>query len=340
MVDVAKHVRIFDTQPSDDLVDKRTIVISALAEKFLKYKSYQEHFGLINDLVKAVEHDSFALLDKRTSEVEAAIKAQSSAFTRDGQALQIITCLMLALLKTIDEAPATPAGWSSPEIFAVLLWLGLSLQKPRAEARIEALRSELLIKAKELVTKTSETARNRQTVPDPTTKLTELTDAAKVAEAISKSALKSIEVLRQNAALDREELDLLWWTLGEWSSVQGQRFAALPMHTAAVTAGIEGAALLRRLPSIAHKQLILKHVDDGDAQTLTNLIETLGERKDALRLAIPQSEYAKAYPSVFALTAGILGEVANTQAVGVREWGARAIVEAVVLRFSQNVPVV
>ncbi len=59
-----------------------------MAEMFLKYKSYDDHFGLINDLAKALEGESPSLPEKRATEIEEAIQAQSSAFTREGQAFK------------------------------------------------------------------------------------------------------------------------------------------------------------------------------------------------------------------------------------------------------------
>lgn len=336
MVDVAKHIRIFDKQPSDDLVDKRSIIVSAMAEKILKFKSYEDHFSLVEDIAKALESEEFPLPAKRAGEVEEAIQAQSSAFTREGQPLQMITCLMLAVLKTIDGSQISTNGWGKPELLASAVWLGLSLQKPCVETRMEALRSELLNTSRDFVAKASDMSRKRIIVPDPTVKIADLTDATKVADSIGKGLSKSIESLRQNAALDREELDLLWWTLSDWSTIQGQPFSRLDVRVAAITAGIEGAALLRRLPSVGHKQLILRHVKDDEILAIAMLMESLREKKQAISASVPQSQIAKAYPRVFSLLSGLFGELSAGESLGLRDWGARAMLEATVLRFSQN----
>src|SRR5258707_1116641 len=104
MADVATHIRIFDKHPSDDLVSKRALTITAMAENFLKLKSYVDYFQLTEDIARALETKEFRVPDARSVEVEEHIHAQSPAFTREGQDLQILTCLMLAMLNAIKNA--------------------------------------------------------------------------------------------------------------------------------------------------------------------------------------------------------------------------------------------
>ena len=166
-------------------------------------------------------------------------------------------------------------------------------------------------------------------------KITEFTDL-KVAESVSNGLMKSIETLRQNAALDREELDMLWWSLGDWSTLQEQPFRQLSMQIAAVTAGIEASTLLRRLPSEGHKHLVLRRVVDDSEQSAVELVASLGGNAKPIRDAYSQQGYVKKFPHVFRLLATISGANVDTQSLGNRSWGARAMLEATVLRLSQN----
>ena len=335
MADVARHVRIFDKEPSDDLVTKRSNSISALAKKFLKLKGYDDYFRVGEDIALALESDAFVLPDARVGELESAIQAESPAFDREGQNLQMLTCLMLAALRAIQDASPTLTSWSRPEIIAASVWLALGIQVNRSEVKIEALRAELLDAARNLIQLSAESSRARAAVPDPAVTIAELTEP-KIVEGVNKGLLKSIEVLRQNAALDREELDLLWWSLGDWSVLQGAHFRELPMQVAAVTAGVEVSDLLRRLPSEGHKHLALRHIVDDSNRDIGELVEVLGKGSEPIHTAYAVHSSVKNFPHVFRFMASIAGEQVKTLAIGNRSWGARAMLEAIVLRRSLN----
>jgi hypothetical protein len=335
MADVARHIRIFDKEPSDDLVNKRTTVIRAMAEKLLKLKSYADHFQVAEDISIALETRGVRVPEGRAIEVEEAIRSESSAFDREDQDLQILTCLMLAALTAIEDAAPTTSVWGRPEIIAASMWLALGIQPPRTEPKLEALRTELREESRSLINRSAEASRSRTAVPDPAVKITELSDA-KVAESVNKGLWKSIEALRQNAALDREELDMLWWSLGDWSTLQKQSFGKLSTQIAAVTAGIESSNLLRRLPSEGHKHLALRHVIDDSKRSVTELVASLGDGAKVIRDTYSEQSFVKGFPHVFRLLAAISGEKVKTQALDNRSWGARAMMEATVLRLSQS----
>jgi hypothetical protein len=181
---------------------------------------------------------------------------------------------MLAVLKAIKEAQPAATAWGRSEIVAVSVWLSLGAQTPRREPKVEALRTALVEAARDLIDRSADGSRTRTPVPDPAVSITEFSDS-KVAESVNTGLAKSIDALRQNAALDREELDMLWWALGDWSVLQQQHLRQLPMQAAAITAGIEVSKLLRRLPSEGHKHLVLRHVVDDSERSAAELVTSL-----------------------------------------------------------------
>lgn len=119
MTDIAQHIRIFDKTPSDELVEKRTESIQILSEKYSKLAAVADILQLAADLTQGVAK-SGAFPDPRVTEVEAAIQTKSSAFVREGQQLQILTCALLAALKLLTEAKPSVALWSRTDILAVV----------------------------------------------------------------------------------------------------------------------------------------------------------------------------------------------------------------------------
>lgn len=339
MPDIARYVKIFDKNPSDDLVTKRSNAVVLLTEQYKKLKTISELLQLVEDTLAGLESQRFELPSVRVDQIEAAIKVDSPAFDREDKELEVLVCLVLALLELIKTSTPGTVLWTTHEAIAVGLWLGLSFQAPLTETRFEALRVELLQAAQELIARSAETSRSRTLVPDVAIKLTDVADAAKVGSAINTGTNKSVSILRANASLDREELDLLWWALGDWSELQNQHYAQLSVATAALTAGVEAARILRRLPAEAHKQLVLRRVHGTESFTLAQLLEALAGSLDPIRTLYAGNAYVSSYPRTFKLLAGI---TAGNQVEGersLRDWGWRALLEAAVIQVAETTTV-
>jgi hypothetical protein len=102
-MDIARHIRIFDKTPSDELVEKRTEAIDTLAGKYQHLTSVANILQLAADLTKGVAKGG-SLSEERVTEVEAVIKEKSPSFVRERQELQMLTCALLAVLKLLTEA--------------------------------------------------------------------------------------------------------------------------------------------------------------------------------------------------------------------------------------------
>lgn len=100
------------------------------------------------------------------TEVEAAIKERSTAFDRDGNELEVLICLLLAMYQRLENHEADATSQSSNESRAAAVWSALSFQPSRSEPKLEALRDELMAKAQALVLASGESSRKRLEVPD------------------------------------------------------------------------------------------------------------------------------------------------------------------------------
>lgn len=89
-MDTAALVRIFDANPTDEIVDKRGLVITALRDKLRATTKVASLLGHANCI--GIAFSSGAMPEPLATEVEAAIRAESSAFVREGQDLQMLVC--------------------------------------------------------------------------------------------------------------------------------------------------------------------------------------------------------------------------------------------------------
>jgi len=336
MTNIAIHIRIFEAEPADDFVDKRTSAIKDLSAGFAKRKSSLEILQLANDLAEAVSEKG-NMPTALAGEIEGAIRPHSTAFVQEGQELQMLVCALLAALQYLETA--VPSQGPKTDILAAGLWSALSHQPPRTEApKLEALRIELLELSQSLVIATSSRSRNRTEVPDIYAKLPEPLELSTFADALTKGSVKTIKSLRDNAALDREELDLLWWVLSDWSTLLNDTLSSSQDAAVAIARGLEAARLLRRLPGDAHKHLVLKGIVKGDPLSMDNLIKKLGDNRAKLAAAYLGNATLAACPAVFPLLVA-LSEAHSTENESkekrsLHDWAGRALLESAILHVT------
>lgn len=334
MIEIAQHIRIFDKTPSDELVEKRTESINDLAEKYSKLASVGDILDLAGDLIRAVAKNGI-LPDSRAGDIETAIREKSSSFVREGQELQIITCALLAALKLLTEAKSSVAQWSRTDVLALGLWSGLGFQPPRTEERIEALRSELLKAARDIAQRSAVSARTRQDVGDVSVKVPETYEQAKVASAVQNGTAKAIDALRSNAALDREEIDLLWWALSGWSEFAEKHYVNMNDTAAPICAALEAGSLVRRLPGDSHKHLILRLLKQDQTVSLRDVLAELnGEQANIAKFfqgnpLLPGREIV--FPLISASVAGKATGRDGARVFLLSDWTSRALLESSIL---------
>jgi hypothetical protein len=342
MTSIATHVRIFDLEPDDDLVVKRTAAAGEIAEIFKKSRQVRDILQTANDLAKAIEHKG-TFSKKLGDEVEGAISKFAEAFVAQENGLQMVTCAMLGALQSLDLNVATSSATYSQDVFAVGLWSALSFQKQRSEPRLEALRAELLAKAQAVVLNKASGSRTRVPVPDIEFPAPKEVDAASIEKSLNDGAKATVDALRANAAVDREELDLLWWVLSDHSGLLGRRLSTEKnLASAAVASGLEAGQLLRRMPGEAHRHLVLRNVVGDSSLSLPDLIKVVEGDRLALAAPFAQNSTAAECPAVFplitALRTGTAPDANSKQKRSVEDWAERALLESAILQVTGQLP--
>ncbi|HXO71605.1 MAG TPA: GTPase-associated system all-helical protein GASH [Bradyrhizobium sp.] len=346
MIDVAAHVRIFNADPGDDLVTKRAAAVRDLSARYIKNRQVGPIFQLANDLALAADSKGAHVSDAMSKEVEAAVrKGGADAFVAEGQGLQVTVCGLMAALQSLESVSPTTGDVTTQLVMAVGLWAALGFQAPRREPKLEALRVELLNTARDFVLKSATSSRDRTKVPDLNVVAAKELDAAIIAQSATNGIRPVVNALRTNAALDREEIDLLWWVLGDWSELLDRRYsAASETVSTAIASGIEAGSMLRRMPGDAHRNLVLRHVKGSKSFTLAEVIEELGE--DRARVAAPYASdvIVASCPGVFPLLSALnTGSSSHAKLKAKRsliEWSERALLEASALHVCAQLPVV
>lgn len=323
MADLAKHMRIYDASPDDDLVSKREAAIKDAIAAFRK----TTHANLLVSLAAATA-TSFATgsaPDPLGSTVATAIKNKAPSFVRDERELEVAVVGAISILELL-EAADTNNTVTVKDILTATLWSALSFQNPIEDAKHEQLRQELLGVARDRTLRRAEISRKRA-VPKEVPEFTE-GDASQVAKSLN-AAKTAVTVLENNAVLDREEIDILWWATGGRSPLCGMAYDRMTSAARGIVRGIELGILLRRVPSQAMRSLALTGVAESEPMTLAELLDASADVLEPLAKKIPTPSTIEAHQIVFPLLSAILvgSATAGGQKKTVDEWCSRAILE-------------
>lgn len=339
MSTLAHHMRMTGLQVSNEDVESRKAAIASL----------KNAWGKINDidkiLVKAADVAAVLGGDGNPSEalgkeVEAAVQKKAAAFLYSERPLEVGIVAGMVATEMMAAAPNL-TGWLISDIWAAALWSALGFQRPLVDAKREELRISVLEVARNRSISGAEKARERISIPDfgavslPADALDKLPDAVKGA------AGPTVEALRRNSALDREEIDFLWWAQLRRSRLLKRPLDSIDETVRVVAAGIEGAALLRRFPSEVHREIVLRTIDRNPVVPLGGVLAALGPDREMLA-----AFYASGLPTGGATLFPLVGAIVSGTPEGsppgaeiersAEEWGSRALLEAALLKLRKS----
>ena len=241
-------------------------------------------------------------------------------------------CALLGAVTYLESAAPGSGSASRSDVLAIGLWSALAFQKPLAEAKLERLRAELLGLARDLATKAAEDSRQRAPVSDGAFAPPEAESWTGIEKAWKAGPLTTLDALRRNASLDREEIDVLWWVLANWSAVYKEKLSSMDNRVSPLVASWELTQLLKRMPAEAHRHLILRLVQDTDRRTLSELVTGLGEKRVVLAEQISANAIVAECPHVFPLLNALNNPASKVpgdeQSRELGDWASRALLES------------
>lgn len=341
MINIASHIRIFDLNPSDDFVEKRRVAIESLSLGFGRQRSIHSIFEFVNDLVKAVNEDG-KVSSSLVSKIETAICQSASAFVAEGEELQITVCGMLAMLHRLNRIQSSSKYAKFQILLAIALWSALSYQAPNGKTKLEALRTELLQAAEEVTLQFANYSRKRIELPNVNEKFSEKNITGNITSAFAKDLKNTILGLQANALLDREEINLLWWVMSDWSKLLDCRFSDIDNSvTKVISSGLEVGELLQEPPCAAHYHLVLRQVDQNNDMNLSELLQALGNDREILAEAYNEKFSVDAYPAIFPLSNSLYSGNSSGANAEIRrsldEWAGRALLESMIVNITTKI---
>ena len=328
------HMRISALTPSNEDVDARRATIGELSAAWIEVTNVNAILAKAGMVADALGGNGMPHQDLGT-EVQGVLQKHASAFLYEEKPLDVGICAGMAVMSFLRGNPSTD-GWTTVDVYSNALWAALSFQPALEAEKREKLRREVLTAARAHSQASAEKVRYRIDVPDLAELEVTIAEGAKPTTNFKKATAATIEALRRNAALDREEIDFLWWVQLNRSRLLGRAATAMKEPLRLVALAIEAATHLRRLPADLHYELVLRTVDKDPELDLKELTKVIGEDRAKLVGAFDADRAAR-HPSVFPLlNALIIGQIDVAGAGQKRkasDWAAQALLEAGLCRM-------
>jgi hypothetical protein len=332
MENISVHMRISGVTVTDDEVNSRRAAAGNLATTWQKVKTTASKISKAADVCHALGNDGTPS-PELGNEIQVAVQKKSSAFLYEERPLEVSVCAGMALVSMLSADAVHASGWLIKDVYAAALWSALSYQPVLQAERREALRREVLEAAVSWSRRSAEKARERSNVLDPSAVTITIEPTSGVATSNANEAISgTIEALRRNAALDREELDFLWWAQLGRSRLLKRQQSSIAEPVRIIAAGIEAAQMLRRLPCEVHRELVLRTLDQDPELDLAEILASVDGDARALLCTGFSAGTVAAHPTVFPLLCALTTGEANGLGADVKrrvsEWGERALLEA------------
>lgn len=328
------HMRISTLTPSNEDVDARRATIDELSAAWIKVSDIDAILAKAGMVADALGGDGRPHQDLGT-EVQAALQNHASAYLYEEKPFDVGICAGMAVMSILRGTPSTN-GRTVVDVYSNALWAALSFQPPLEAQKREKLRSEVLTATRDRSRASAEKSRERIDVPDFGELNVTIAEGVKPTTNFKKATAATIEALRRNAALDREEIDFLWWVQLNRSRLLGRAASAIDEPSRLVALAIEAAMHLRRLPADLHYELVLRTVDKDPELDLKELTKVIGDDQAKLVGSFDAGRAAR-HPSVFpllnTLATGQVDVAGAERKRKVSDWAAQALLEAGLCRM-------
>ncbi len=328
------HLRITGLSPSNEDVDSRRKAVADLAGGWSKIKNVDQIVAKAAAIASSLGGDGAPDAEFGT-EVQTAVQKHASAFLYTERPLEVGVCAGMAAVGMMKSEPGTH-GWQILDVYTNALWSALAFQPVLGDDKREYLRREVLDRARKRSLDSAEKARERDNVAEPMDLVVTIPEEGKITTNFKRAALGTIEALRRNAALDREEIDFLWWSQLSRSRLLNRPLASISEATRLVASGIEASNHLRRLPAEVHRDLVLRTADEDPELDLAELLAEFGGDRALLAGGI-NTNNVTSHPTVFPLLNAIVSGTVECE--GGKEkrrastWGGRALLEGALSRM-------
>lgn len=301
--------RVVQVSPDDDTVAKRKASIESLIEAAAKSDEL-----LINCTLAAVAGvtPKFEQGSALVTTLIDAVRAQHPAFPEDlaENKLDLRVCCALVVGEILERASVSDTMPSkATQLTAALVCSGLQ-QPPMSGAKyLLAMLSELASVALAAAQHCGELRRRPRPLGPFIDAIKEAGDVPNFWKAAQPTLKQMTTAIDANAALDREEVNVLWWAYNGISKTLDKPFSEIPIGGSIICAGAElaGLCLLPALPNLRQlvRRVVRTNRDPADLSQ-RSFKDYVNQWKDGVEKAFnikgDVADFVRLNPTVFPLS--------------------------------------
>jgi hypothetical protein len=311
--------RIVDPNPGDAHLENRSKSVEAFLAKLVAGTSNEEIVEAVAIVVNGANART-ALTDG----IIEAIKVNQHAFPSDLEECRVEVRVFAGLAIEALLSSTDAAAWRKRLAAASILETGLSLRQSQAQTHLEKEIANLLEKARSGIANLSRTQHQRKkTLPAfiQTALKAETPVDINLIENLRKDFFSCVHQLQEEAKLDQEELNILWWLYSGYSTTSETKIADLEVGAAAYCCGFEVASIALAPPIGGLFEVISRAVETGRKPIdlkATKLSKIVKSWKAPVRLELLYVDPAvdilvKKFPMLFPISS--LGERIDTNGI-------------------------
>ncbi len=248
--------RIFTARPDDELVSKRQLATKDLIEHLDDSSNENLLFACTEGVIRGFTYNSEAV-----KTILTCIRNHQPAFPADlsENALELRVCAMLALGEIVTRPINDDADVrESATLFSALLISGLGLRPKIQEKFLSITLDELYNSALSVANQIARSDRQRIELDmSEFPAVSSGADPDKLWKELRPVLRSFFANLQEQAAQDREELQVLWWLYNNFSEIEKKPLSTLRPFEAALCCGVELGDLVR-IPSLEGVRQMVK----------------------------------------------------------------------------------
>lgn len=296
-----KHLSIIDVSITDDFLERRIKAATAASTRWRKMSTpaiaLDKANWIANGLLDAANGDPipFQLRQEVGGDINKAAPTHDPADA--GKDFEVAVVASVAAIMVLNSSATRSDNCN---VFAEALSAAMDIADREGAPRVADLWTDLAQASRALGDCASEVHRRRQPVgSEPTA---------------------AIAALAGNARKDQEEINLLWWTLSDWSSLGETRLSSMDTADGAIVAAVELSSQLGWPAVQALRELAHRNVRDHNAPLELQALKP-GDKALRDRLApvlAPLHDLVTGHPHLFVALMALMAGDAGVALAGTR----------------------
>jgi hypothetical protein len=260
-----EFLRIADAKPSDEKVRKRQESATNLVNKIVTDGGQDSLLAFLQGVVSGFDKSPFTQDSPAVVVLIKAIKDLDATLPQDVKEnaveLRAVAGIVVGELLT-HQSEGTPTDQAV--MAALSLRSALSLRAAATDKHIRWMLATLLEASDKVLPLAARHRRQHGNVAlQQLEEMTEPADDTAVWEAIVPVVKSALQEVNSQAAVDREEIETLWWMFAAYSEVEHKHLANLSSSAAAFCSGLELAQRALLPPSSSAVAMVARAVESG-----------------------------------------------------------------------------